>query len=129
MSSNPLRGRRQLRYAWVVVSVSAIVNSLAWSVRSTFSVFYVALLGEFTWRRGEAALGYSLSWLLLLVFSPLAGWLYDRWGARLLVPAGGLLLGVARPQLCGGAHRASPDRPWSLDPLRGRRQDHGAVVP
>lgn len=95
MSSNPLRGKQQSRYGWVVVSVSAVVNSLAWSVRSTFSVFYVALLGEFAWRRGEAALGYSLSWLLLLVFSPLAGWLYDRWGARLLVPAGGLLLGVA----------------------------------
>src|SRR4026209_722079 len=95
MNSNPLRSEGQSRYAWVVVGVSAIVNSLAWSVRSTFSVFYVALLGEFAWRRGEAALGYSLSWLLLLVFSPRAGWLYDRWGARLLVPAGGLLLGVA----------------------------------
>lgn len=92
MSLNSLWGTR---YGWVVVSVSAIVSSLAWSVRSTFSVFYVALLGEFAWRRGEAALGYSLSWLLLLVFSPLAGWLYDRWGARLLVPAGGLLLGLA----------------------------------
>jgi MFS family permease len=83
------------RYRWVVVGVSAIVNSLAWAVRSTFAVFYVALLGEFAWRRGEAALGYSFSWLLLLVFSPLAGLLYDRWGARLLVPMGGLLLGVA----------------------------------
>jgi MFS family permease len=82
-------------YGWVVVGVSATVNSLAWSVRSTFAVFYVALLSEFAWRRGEAALGYSLSWLLLLVCSPLAGWLYDRWGARLLVPAGGLLLGLA----------------------------------
>ncbi len=92
---NPLRSQEQSPYRWVVVGVSATVNSLAWSVRSTFAVFYVALLGEFAWKRGEAALGYSLSWLLLLVFSPLAGWLYDRWGARLLVPAGGLLLGVA----------------------------------
>jgi MFS family permease len=83
------------RYGWVVVAVSATVNSLAWSVRSTFAAFYVALLGEFAWRRGEAALGYSLSWLLLLVFSPLAGWLYDRCGARVLVPVGGLLLGAA----------------------------------
>ncbi|HET9492055.1 MAG TPA: MFS transporter [Methylomirabilota bacterium] len=91
----PLGGEAQSPYRWVVVGVSATVNSLAWSVRSTFAVFYVALLGEFAWRRGEAALGYSLSWLLLLVFSPLAGWLYDRWGARLLVPAGGILLGVA----------------------------------
>lgn len=95
MSSNPLRSDRQSRYGWVVVGVSATVNSLAWSVRSTFAAFYVALLAEFAWRRGETALGYSLSWLLLLVFSPLAGWLYDRWGARLLVPVGGLLLGVA----------------------------------
>ena len=79
----------------VVVGVSATVNSLAWSVRSTFAVFYVALLGEFAWRRGQATVGYSLSWLLLLIFSPLAGWLYDRWGARLVVPAGGLLLGIA----------------------------------
>ena len=83
------------RFRWVVVAVSAIVNSLAWSVRSTFAVFYVALLDAFAWGRGEAALGYSLSWLLLVVFSPLAGWLYDRWGARVVVPAGGLLLGMA----------------------------------
>jgi len=77
------------------VAVSATVNSLAWSVRSTFALFYVALLGEFGWARGEAALGYSLSWLCLLVFGPLAGWLSDRWGARLVVPLGGLLLGGA----------------------------------
>jgi predicted MFS family arabinose efflux permease len=57
-------------YGWVVVGVSATVNSLAWSVRSTFAAFYVALLGEFVWGRGEAALGDSLSWLLLLVFAP-----------------------------------------------------------
>ena len=82
-------------YGWIVAGVSATVNSLAWSVRSTFALFYVALLGEFGWGRGQAALGYSLSWLCLLVFSPLAGWLYDRWGARIMVPAGGLILGTA----------------------------------
>jgi MFS family permease len=78
-----------------VVAVSATVSLLAWSVRSTFAVFYVALLAEFGWRRGETAIGYSLSWLLLLVLSPFAGWLYDRWGARIVVPLGGLVLGGA----------------------------------
>jgi MFS family permease len=82
-------------YGWVVVSVSATVNSLAWSVRSTFALFYVALLGEFGWKRGEAVIGYSLSWLLLVAFSPIAGGLYDRWGARVMVPLGGVLLGAA----------------------------------
>jgi MFS family permease len=82
-------------YGWVIVGISATVNSLAWSVRSTFALFYVALLGEFGWRRGDAALGYSLSWLLLLLFSPLFGRLSDRWGARVVVPFGGLLLASA----------------------------------
>jgi MFS family permease len=85
---------RRSSYGWVVVGVSATANSLAWSVRSTFAVFYVALLDEFHWRRADAALGYSLSWLLLLVFSPLGGRLSDRWGARVLVPLGGLSLGA-----------------------------------
>lgn len=88
-------GRVPQSYGWVVAVVSATVNSLAWSVRSTFGLLYVALLGEFDWGRGQTALGYSLSWLLLLVFSPVAGWLHDRWGARVVVPSGGLILGVA----------------------------------
>jgi MFS family permease len=82
-------------YGWVVVGVSATVNLLAWSVRSTFGLFYVALIGEFGWRRGDAAIGYSLSWLLLVLFSPLFGRLSDRWGARLLVAAAALVLGSA----------------------------------
>ena len=82
-------------YGWVIVAVSALANAIAWSVRSTFALFYVALLDEFGWRHGEAAVGYALSWLLMLVFSPLAGRLYDRWGPRVVVPIGGLLLGVA----------------------------------
>jgi MFS family permease len=79
-------------YGWVITGVSALANTLAWSVRSTFALFYVALLQEFGWGRAETALGYSLSWLLLLLFSPLAGRLNDRFGPRVVVPAGGLLL-------------------------------------
>jgi MFS family permease len=90
----PVHGSRD-SYGWVVAGVSATVNSLAWSVRSTFALFYVALLTEFGWGRGQAALGYSLSWLCLLIFAPLAGWLHDRWGARVMVPVGALTLGTA----------------------------------
>ena len=79
-------------YGWVITGVSALANTLAWSVRATFALFYVALLQEFGWGRAETALGSSLSWLLLLAFSPLAGRLNDRFGPRVLVPVGGLLL-------------------------------------
>ncbi|MGH7340832.1 MAG: MFS transporter, partial [Candidatus Rokuibacteriota bacterium] len=82
-------------YGWLIVGVSAVANMLAWSVRSTFALFYVALIQEFGWPRADAALGYSLSWLFLLVFGPLAGRAYDRFGARTVVAVGGLLLGFA----------------------------------
>ncbi len=80
---------------WTVVSVSTAVNALAWGARSTFALFYVAMLEEFAWGRGPTALGYSLSWLGFVVFAPVAGWLSDRWGTRTVVTAGGVLLGVA----------------------------------
>ena len=79
----------------MVVGVSTTVNALAWGVRSTFALFYVAMLGEFAWGRGPTALGYSLSWLGFVVFAPIAGWLSDRWGTRTVVAGGGVILGVA----------------------------------
>lgn len=80
---------------WTVVGVSTAVNALAWGARSTFALFYVAMLEEFAWGRGATALGYSLSWLGFVAFAPVAGWLSDRWGTRTVVTTGGLILGLA----------------------------------
>src|SRR5205809_6354672 len=82
-------------YRWVVVGVSTSVNTLAWGARSTFALYYVAMLEEFAWGRGPTALGYSLSWLGFVVFAPAAGWLSDRWGTRTVVAGGGGVLGGA----------------------------------
>jgi MFS family permease len=82
-------------YRWVVVGVSTAVSGLAWGARSTFALFYVAMLTELAWGRGPTALGYSLSWLSFVAFAPAAGWLHDRWGARTVVTSGGLVLGLA----------------------------------
>ena len=62
-------------YRWIVLGVSTAVNTLAWGARSTFALFYVAMLDELAWGRGPTALGYSLSWLCFVVFAPVAGWL------------------------------------------------------
>ncbi|HEV8441509.1 MAG TPA: MFS transporter [Methylomirabilota bacterium] len=82
-------------YQWIVLGVSTAVNALAWSARSTFALFYIAMLEEFGWGRGPTALGYSLSWLCFVAFAPISGWLHDRWGARAVVKVGGLVLGLA----------------------------------
>ncbi|MGH7499052.1 MAG: MFS transporter [Gemmatimonadales bacterium] len=88
-------GREPEGYRWIVVGVSTAVSGLAWGGRSTFALFYVAMLTELAWGRGPTALGYSLSWLSFVAFAPVAGWLHDRWGARAVVTMGGLVLGLA----------------------------------
>jgi MFS family permease len=85
--------RRSAR--WTIVFVSTAVNALAWGARSTFALFYVAMLEEFGWGRGATALGYSVSWLGFVFLAPIAGWLSDRWGTRAVVAGGGVLLGAA----------------------------------
>jgi MFS family permease len=87
--------REPAGYRWIVVGVSTAVSGLAWGARSTFALFYVAMLRELAWGRGPTALGYSLSWLAFVAFAPMAGWLHDRWGARTVVSIGGLALGLA----------------------------------
>ena len=89
------RRPRARGYRWIVVGVSTAVSGLAWGARSTFALFYVAMLTELAWGRGPTALGYSLSWLAFVAFAPVAGWLHDRWGARTVVTIGGLVLGLA----------------------------------
>jgi OFA family oxalate/formate antiporter-like MFS transporter len=87
--------REPAGYRWIVVGVSTAVSGLAWGARSTFALFYVAMLTELAWGRGPTALGYSLSWLAFVALAPVAGWLHDRWGARTVVTIGGLVLGLA----------------------------------
>src|SRR3954470_139557 len=84
-----------MSYRWMVVAVSTAVNALAWGVRATFALFYVEMLAELAWGRGAAALGYSLSWLCFALFAPVAGWLFDRLGTRVVVSTGGVILGVS----------------------------------
>jgi len=93
-----VRMRRQpLFYGWWIVAISFIVNAVAWSTRASFAVIYAAMLHDLGWSRSEAVLGYALSWLLLVGFGPLSGWLFDRLGPRVVVAAGGaaLALGLA----------------------------------
>jgi MFS family permease len=85
----------RIGYRWVILGASTAVTALAWSVRSTFALFFVAMIDDLAWGRGATAFGYSLTWLGFVVFAPAAGWLFDRSGARAVVIIGGALLGAA----------------------------------
>jgi len=79
-------------YGWVIVGISLLGLTLAWSVRVTFTLFYVAMVEDLGWSYASGTLGYSFSWLALIIFSPLSGYLFDRLGPRATMPLGSGLL-------------------------------------
>lgn len=82
----------KLYYGWVIVGVSFLTIFLALGIRYSFGVFYVAILKDYQWGRGETAGAFSLALAVHAGFSPVTGSLVDRFGPRKLFPIGALFL-------------------------------------
>ena len=81
-------------YGWVIVAVALISMAFWFGIRSSFSVFYVALLEDFPWSRGETAGVQSMALITYTVLAPLVGGLIDRLGPRRIVGTGILVLAL-----------------------------------
>jgi MFS family permease len=79
-------------YGWVVVAVSFVTLSLAFVIWNAFSVFLVAICADFGWSRGEVSLVFAAFTTVYGLTSPLAGVAIDRFGPRLVMPFGAILL-------------------------------------
>jgi len=82
-------------YGWVIVVVCAILNTLAYGIRHSFSVFFPPILDEFGWSRGSTAIMLSLNVFIYGIMAPLAGSLADRWKPRRVMLIGIAILGLA----------------------------------
>lgn len=78
-------------YAWVIVGVAAMAQMVGASIRLTFGVFIDPLVDGFGWSAGSVSLAYSAGMIVTAVFSPAAGWVGIRYGARKAMVAGSLL--------------------------------------
>lgn len=63
-------------------------------LRTTFSVFFVALIDQFHWGRAEAAVALSIAMVAYMVMAPIVGLLVDRIGPRKVMLPGILLTGL-----------------------------------
>ncbi len=84
-----------LFYGWIVLAVSFTAMVLANLSRSSFSVFYVAILKEFGWSRASTAAIFSVSVITFGIAAPLVGGLVDRFGPRKIILPGVVLLSLA----------------------------------
>ena len=87
-------------YGWIIVAVGLVSMAFWYGVRSSFSIFYVALLEDFPWSRGESAGVQSMSLLTYTMMAPLVGGLIDRFGPRRVIVPGILILSTGLI-LCG----------------------------
>lgn len=93
-NSESLEKRDGIFYGWVILSIAFITLVLGYAIRNTFSVFYPTIVEEFGWARGNTALMFSIAVILYGVVAPIAGSLADRYGPRVVVPAGAIIAGA-----------------------------------
>jgi len=87
-------------YGWIIVAVALISMAFWMGIRTSFSVFYVALLEDFPWSRAGSAGVQSMALITYSFMAPLVGGLIDRFGPRRVIAPGILILAVGL-MLCG----------------------------
>ena len=93
-------------YGWIMVAVSMVSLGFWFGIRTSFSVFYVTLLEEFAWDRGDSAGVQSMAMISYTILSPVVGTLIDRFGPRRIILPGILLLSTGL-LLCATVERLS----------------------
>ncbi len=89
------RTKPLLFYGWVVVVVGLVTLGVAFGVWYSFSVFFLAIVKEFGWSRAAASSIYSIFIISQALTGLLAGLLQDRFGPRIVIPVGGLIVAMA----------------------------------
>jgi MFS family permease len=88
-----MKTRGSIFYGWIILSTALITLVLGYAIRNTFSVFYPAIVENFGWGRGNTALMFSITIMVYGFVAPAAGSLVDRFGPRLILPAGAFIVG------------------------------------
>ncbi len=83
----------KMNYGWVIVAVGIVVGCVGMGGMMSFGVFLQPMADSLGWSRAGISTASTLAFLWMGVGGFLWGWLFDRYGARMVVLLGGLLLG------------------------------------
>ena len=96
--------RPTIFYGWIIVAATFLIALVTAGGRNAFGVFVVPMSEEFGWNRSTISLVAALGLLINGLSQPLLGRLFDRFGGRRVILAGGLTasnvaeaIGVVQP--------------------------------
>lgn len=92
MQENERGTTQSARAAAGVLALCFFFNFVSRGVSDTFMVFLLPLQAQFGWNRSSMTSVYSLLMLTAGLASPLAGWVFERFGPRTLYVSGVALL-------------------------------------
>ncbi len=78
-------------YAWIIVLIASVIQTLASSIRMTFGMLITPLSESFNWSQGEITIAYAISNIVSAVSAPLAGSLGDRFGEKKIMIIGSII--------------------------------------
>jgi MFS family permease len=78
----------------VVVGLAMLSMAYWFGLRTSFSIFFVALIDHFHWKRAEAAAALSIGMFAYMAMAPIVGVLVDRIGPRKVILPGIFLTGL-----------------------------------
>ncbi len=81
-------------YGYIIVIASFVIMVIMYGTQYSFGVFFKPVLNEFGWTRATTSGAYSLFMFVQGISCIVAGKLSDRFNPRLVVTAGGCLLGL-----------------------------------
>src|SRR5437588_13099479 len=94
--SQPGRLPSGLHYSWVIVGILVVVQVIGSAISQSAGIMVAPLRdphGDFGWGIGTIGALMAVYYVVGAVFAPISGWLGERYGARHLMLAGGLLYG------------------------------------
>lgn len=82
-------------YGWVIIGLAFLTLGVIYGVWYSYSVFILAVIEEFQWNRAVASSIFSIFVLSHSFAGLAAGPLQDRFGPRIVIPLGSLLLALS----------------------------------
>ena len=100
-------------HGWHVVGAAFAVLFLAYGLQFSYGVFVTSMASDLGWSRAQTALPYSIYVFLYSVLSAVTGRATDRFGPRIVIRTGAVLLGL------GWGLSALIAKPWHLNVTLG----------